>query len=60
MEEIDKYEPTNEEKKNGWTKETLRSYHESRNRQQMKFIHSKKVSMPGEQNHKYNPHKWRP
>lgn len=59
MEKVDEYEPTDEEARNGWTKETLRAYHESRQRQQAKIIHMKKVIMPSEQNHRYQPHKWR-
>jgi len=59
MEKVDEYEPTAEEAKNGWTKETLRGYHEGRQRQQAKHIYSKKHILPSEQNHKYQPHKWR-
>jgi len=59
MEKVDEYEPTDEEERNGWTKETLRAYHESRQRQQAKTIYTKKQTLPNEQNHRYQPHKWR-
>ena len=59
MEKIDEYEPTDEEKKNGWTKDTLKAYHEGRQRQQAKFIYSKRHMMPNEQTPRYKPPQWR-
>jgi len=55
----DKYEPTPEEKRNGWTKTTLKAYITGREKEQSQNILKKKVIRPTEQNHKYRPHKWR-
>jgi len=50
---------TDDEIKNGWTKETLRAYIIGRQTAQERTIHTKKVRLPNEQNHKYNSHNWR-
>ena len=50
---------TDEEKKNGWTKETLQAYFDSRVMEQAKMVHRKKVHKPNTQQSKYKPHKWR-
>jgi len=55
----DQYEPTAEEKKNGWTKSTLKAYILGRQKEQANNIFRKKPVRPSEQNHKYRPHKWR-
>lgn len=60
--EIEIIEPTEEEKKNGWTKETLSKYLKERGAFQgiMADPHSahRKV-IPDEQNHRYRVHRWR-
>ena len=53
------YEPTPEEKKNGWTRSTLKAYILGRQKEQSQNIFRKEVARPSEQNHKYQPHKWR-
>ena len=55
----EQYEPTPEEKKNGWTRSTLKAYILGREKEQAHSIFKKKVIRPREQNHKYQPHKWR-
>jgi hypothetical protein len=55
----EQYEPTAEEKKNGWTRTTLKAYILGREKEQSQNIFKKKVIRPREQNHKYQPHKWR-
>jgi hypothetical protein len=55
----DPYEPTKEEKRNGWTRNTLKEYILKREQEQAKFIFQKPPMRPVEQNHKYKPHKWR-
>lgn len=52
-------ELTPEEVKNGWTKESLQAYFDSREREQAKHIHGKKIRKPNVQQSKYNPHRWR-
>lgn len=55
----EQYEPTAEEKRNGWTKSTLKAYILGRQKEQAHNIFKKKPMRPSEQNHKYQPHKWR-
>jgi hypothetical protein len=55
----EQYEPTPDEKKNGWTRSTLKAYILGREKEQSQSIFKKKVVRPNEQNHKYQPHKWR-
>lgn len=55
----DQYEPTLEEKRNGWTKSSLKEYILKREQEQARVIFTKKPVRPVEQNHKYKPHKWR-
>ena len=60
----EKIEPTEEEKKNGWTTETLTRYLTERYAAQSLVIDVKSLSRrvarrPNTQNHKYNPRKWR-
>tara|TARA_R110002020_G_scaffold471044_1_gene697452 strand:- start:7167 stop:7346 length:180 start_codon:yes stop_codon:yes gene_type:complete len=57
--EDDQYEPTDEEKRNGWTKSTLKAYILGRQKEQANNIFKKKLMRPMEQNHRYRPHKWR-
>ena len=57
-----KVEPTEEEKRNGWTTETLTKYLGERMAAQslavdVKSLHRRKK--PTKQNHTYRPHKWR-
>lgn len=55
----DPYEPTEEEKRNGWTRTALKDYMIKREQEQAKTIFIKKPLKPTEQNHRYRPHKWR-
>lgn len=51
---------TPEEEANGWTQLTLDKYRRSRNRQQaLKILRPKPIAKPNEQNHSYNPFRWR-
>lgn len=57
-------EPTDEEKRNGWTKETLSRYLAERRAGQSLAADPESAlrrlaRRPTEQNHRYNPHKWR-
>lgn len=55
----EKIELTEEDKLNGWTEDTLRTYFKGREEAQMRFIFSKRTKKkPMSQNHRYNPHKW--
>lgn len=57
-------EPTDEEKKNGWTTKTLTKYLADRMAGQslsvdVNSLHRRKARRPNSQNHKYSPHRWR-
>lgn len=57
-------EPTEEEKRNGWTAETLTAYLAERLAGQTlavdpNSVHRKLARRPSAQNHKYRPHRWR-
>ena len=57
-------EPTDEEKRNGWTSETLTTYLAERQAGQelaidVNSLHRRIARRPNQQNHKYNPHRWR-
>lgn len=57
-------EPTDEEKKNGWTAETLTAYLTERLAGQslavdVNSIHRRAARRPTEANHRYRPHRWR-
>jgi hypothetical protein len=56
----EKVELTEEDKLNGWTEDTLRTYLMGREESQMRFIfdNKRKLKRPMTQNHRYNPHKW--
>ena len=59
-----KVEPSEEEKRNGWTTDTLTAYLAERQAGQSLSIdvnsaYRKQARMPVIQNHKYNPHRWR-
>ena len=53
---------TNDELKNGWDDASLRKYLEQRNEAQASLIDPRSEARrkrPIEQNHLYNPHRWR-
>lgn len=57
-------EPTDEERKNGWTAETLTEYLAEREAGQslavdVNSLHRRVARRPNEQNHRYRPHRWR-
>lgn len=57
-------EPTEDEKRNGWTKKTLTAYLAERLAGQslainVDTLHRKAARRQNIQNHKYNPHRWR-
>jgi hypothetical protein len=57
-------EPTDEEKRNGWTAETLTEYIAERRAGQSlhadpNSLQSRIARRPAETNHTYNPHRWR-
>ena len=57
-------EPTEEEKKNGWTRETLTQYLAERFAAQslavdVDSLHRRTARRPNEANHRYRPHRWR-
>lgn len=57
-------EPTDEERRNGWTAETLTAYLAERRAGQSlaadpDSLHRQTARRPGEANHRYNPHRWR-
>lgn len=63
-EEQPQIEPTEEEKRNGWTAETLTEYLATRNAGQSldadpDSLHRKLARRPTVQNHRYNPLRWR-
>ncbi len=60
----DVIEPTDEEKRNGWTAKTLTKYLNERKAGQtlavdMNSLHRRIARRPTEQNHRYRPHRWR-
>ena len=59
-----KIEPTEAEKRYGWTAETLTAYHAEREAAQgqavdINSIQRQRQRRPRIQNHKYNPKRWR-
>ena len=50
---------TEDEKKNGWTDETLHEYRKERDRANFQKVYNKPIVRPTVQNHTYNPLKWR-
>lgn len=57
-------EPTEEEKRNGWTVKTLTAYLAERQAGQslsidVNSLHRQLARRPNEQNHRYKPHRWR-
>ena len=55
-------QPTEAERKNGWDDASLRKYLEQRNDAQASLIDPRSAARrkrPIEQNHLYNPHRWR-
>ena len=57
-------EPTEDEKRNGWTAETLTQYHAERRAGQALDIDPNSLQRslarrPQQQNSKYSPHRWR-
>ena len=57
-------EPTEEEKRNGWTTRTLTAYLAERFAAQSLAVdadslHRRNSNRPNESNHKYNPRRWR-
>ena len=64
IKEQEKIEPTEEEKKNGWTAESLTLYLAERKAAQslgidVNSFYRKSLQRPMTQNHKYNPLRWR-
>jgi len=55
------YEPSGDEKKNGWTKKELNKYLKERELAQFDDLHviHKEAPPPIRQNNDYNPLKWR-
>jgi len=57
-------EPTEEERRNGWTAKTLTAYLAERQASQslsvdVNSLHRQAARRPNEQNHRYKPHRWR-
>ena len=57
-------EPSAEERRNGWTAETLTAYLVERLAGQslavdVNSLHRRLARRPAEQNHRYRPHRWR-
>jgi len=57
-------EPSEEERKNGWTAETLTQYLAERHAAQemavdVNSLHRRTARRPDEQQHRYNPLRWR-
>jgi predicted transcriptional regulator len=57
-------EPTEEERRNGWTTETLTAYLAERAAGQslavdVNSLHRRNARRPDEANHRYNPRRWR-
>jgi len=57
-------EPTEDERRNGWTKDTLTTYLAEREAGQslsidVNSLHRKLARRPNVQNHRYNPLRWR-
>jgi hypothetical protein len=50
---------TEEEKRNGWTDESLHEYRRERERANAMAVYYKEPKRPVMQNHRYNPLKWR-
>ena len=57
-------EPTRDEKRNGWTKESLTKYLAERHAGQtlavdVNSLHRRVARRPNVQSHRYRPHRWR-
>jgi len=57
-------EPTEEERRNGWTAKTLTAYLAERQAGQslsadVNSLHRQRARRPSKQNHQYRPHRWR-
>lgn len=52
-------EPTEEERRNGWTAESLRAYRAERERAQAETALHRKPPPPQVQNNQYSVHRWR-
>lgn len=50
---------TEDEKKNGWTDESLNAYRLERERASFVMVYVKPPVKPSMQNHRYSPLKWR-
>lgn len=62
--QLEPVEPTDEEKRNGWTTETLTTYLAERQAGQalavdVNSLHRRLARRPTVQNHRYNPKRWR-
>ena len=58
---MQRHEPTEDEKKQGWTKASLNKYLKEREMAQFNDLYED-IKMPTPtvlQNNRYNPHKWR-
>jgi hypothetical protein len=55
------FEPTEDEKKNGWTKKSLNAYLKKRHSSQYRSVYDeeRQATPPTRQNNNYNPHRWR-
>ena len=55
------FEPTENEKKNGWTKKSLNDYLKKRPSSQYRSVYDeeRQETPPIRQNNNYNPHRWR-
>ena len=52
-------EPTADEKRNGWTAETLAEYRASIAPELARLFERKRPALPSRANSKYSPHRWR-
>ena len=64
LERGQRIEPTEEERRNGWTTETLTAYLAERAAGQalavdVNSLHRRNARRPNESNHRYRPHRWR-
>jgi len=54
-----KVKATEDEKRNGWTDETLNAYRRERDQASFMTVYFKEPKRPSVQNHRYHPQKWR-
>ena len=54
-----KVKATEEEKRNGWTDESLNQYRREREEASFMTVYIKPPKRPSVQNHRYRPQKWR-